>query len=87
MLSGMNPQTENEILDSFEQARNHPDIWITFQQSQLSILQRRWLDLPAQDGRAEMLFQMVKDSLDMAYKCMFLLKEERRGSSKGSDTR
>lgn len=77
MLSGMNPQSENEIHESIEDAQKHPDMWLMLRQNELGMFRRRWFDLPGQEGKAEVFFRMVEQHLDMAYNALYMLRQER----------
>ena len=76
MLSGMNPQSENETLRLFEDAQKHPDMWLMMRQQELEIFRRRWFDFPHQNGRAEIFFRLVQEHLNLTRNAPFLLRQE-----------
>lgn len=72
-----NPQSEQEIMDSFTEAREYPTIFTMKRESELYTLLRRWSYLGKFEGESETFYHMVEQHIEMALTAMRLLRRER----------
>ena len=73
----------SEIEKSPEDAQKHPEMWLLKRTTELAVFRHRWSDLPRQEGRAEMFFNMVADHLEGACNALYLLRQERENKAYG----